>query len=91
MDSNYTYRGDNFAMYGGGIVNNLCPTLVTPWTAGCQAPLSFRFPRQETHSSRSGLSFPSPGSSQLRDQIHISCISDGFFTAEPPGKLLCNA
>ena len=29
----------------------------------------------------------SRGSSQLRDRIRISCLADGFFTAEPPGKL----
>ena len=26
----------------------------------------------------------SRGSSQLRDQNHVSCIASGFFTAEPP-------
>ena len=35
-----------------------CPTLVTPWTAAHQAPLSMGFSRQEHWS---GLSFPSPG------------------------------
>ena len=28
----------------------------------------------------------SRGSSQARDQTHVSCIAGGFFTAEPPGK-----
>jgi len=28
----------------------------------------------------------SRGSSQPRDQTHISCIAGEFFTAEPPGK-----
>ena len=28
---------------GGGLVTKLCPTLVTPWTVTCQAPLSMRF------------------------------------------------
>ena len=28
----------------------------------------------------------SRGSSQPRNQTHISCIAGGFFTAEPPGK-----
>ena len=28
----------------------------------------------------------SRGSSQLRDQTHISCIAGRFFTMEPPGK-----
>ena len=36
----------------------LCPTLVTPWTVACQAPLSMGFSRQEYWSR---LPFPSPG------------------------------
>ena len=43
---------------GGGLVPQLCLTLVTPWTVACQVPLSLEFPRQE---SWSGLPFPSPG------------------------------
>ena len=43
---------------GGGVVTKSCPTLVTPWTVACQAPLSMGFSRQEY---RSGLPFPSPG------------------------------
>ena len=35
-----------------------CPTLLTPWTVACQAPLSLGFPRQEYWH---GLPFPSPG------------------------------
>ena len=45
-------------MCGDGLVAKLCLTLVTPWTAACQAPLSMGFSRQEYWS---GLSFPSPG------------------------------
>ena len=46
-------------MYGGGgLVAKLCPTLATPWTVACQAPLSMGFSRQEYWS---GLPFPSPG------------------------------
>ena len=30
---------------GGGLVTKLCPTLVTPWTVACQAPLSMGFSR----------------------------------------------
>ena len=41
---------------GGGIVAKLCPTLETPWTIACQAPLSMGFSRQEYFS---GLPFPS--------------------------------
>ena len=43
---------------GGGLVAKSCPTLATPWTVACQAPLSMRFSRQEYWS---GLPFPSPG------------------------------
>ena len=41
----------------GGLVTKLCPTLATPWTVACQAPLSMGVPRQEYWS---GLPFPSP-------------------------------
>ena len=43
---------------GVGLVTKSCPTLVTPWTVACQAPLSVGFPIQEYWS---GLPFPSPG------------------------------
>ena len=42
---------------GGGLVARSSPTLVTPWTVACQAPLSIESSRQEY---RSGLPFPSP-------------------------------
>ena len=56
-------------LLGCSVVSN---SFVTPWTVGHQAPLSMRFPRQE---SWSGLPFPSPG--DLLDpgiETHISCI-----------------
>ena len=43
---------------GGGLVAQSCPTLATPWTVACQAPLSMGFPRQEYWSE---LPFPPPG------------------------------
>ena len=43
---------------GGGLVTKSSPTLVTPWTVACQAPLSMEFSRQEYWSE---LPFPSPG------------------------------
>ena len=43
---------------GGASVAKLYPTLVTPWTVACKAPLSMRFSRQ---GYQSGLPFPSPG------------------------------
>ena len=42
----------------GGLVAKSCPTLATPWTVACQAPLFMGFSRQEYWS---GLPFPSPG------------------------------
>ena len=42
---------------GGSLVAKSCPTLVTPWTVACKAPLSMGFSRQEYWS---GLPFPSP-------------------------------
>ena len=41
----------------GGLVAKSCPTLATPWTVACQAPLSMGFFRQEYWSR---LPFPSP-------------------------------
>ena len=41
----------------GGLVAQSCPTLATPWTVACQAPLSMEFSRQEYWS---GFPFPSP-------------------------------
>ena len=43
---------------GGGLVAKSCPTLATPLTVGCHAPLSVGFSRQQYWS---GLPFPSPG------------------------------
>ena len=43
---------------GGGLVTVSCPTVATPWTKACQAPLSMGFSRQDYWS---GLPFPSPG------------------------------
>ena len=36
-------------LYGGGgsLVSKWCPTLATPWTVACQAPLSMGFSRPE--------------------------------------------
>jgi len=45
-------------MVVGGLVAKSCPTLMTPWTVACQAPLSMGFSRQEYWS---GLPFPSLG------------------------------
>ena len=60
--------------------------LVTSWTVVCQAPLSMRFPRQE---SWSGLSFPSPGDlpnpwikSRSSVMQAVSCLKLNFFFSE---------
>ena len=43
---------------GAGSATKSCPTLATPWSIACQAPLFMGFSRQEFWS---GLPFPSPG------------------------------
>ena len=35
-----------------------------------------------------GCHFPPRGSSPTRDRTCISCLADGFFTTEPPGKIV---
>ena len=61
-----------------------CPTLVTPWTVVCQAPLSTGLPRQEYWS---GLPFPSPGDLPDPGIKPVSPeLAGGCFTTEPPGK-----
>ena len=66
------------------LVDNLQPTLMTPWTIAGQAPLSMGFSRQEYWG---GLPFPSPG--DLPDPgIEPMCpaLAGRLFTSEPPGK-----
>ena len=46
-----------YNFHGGGLVTKSCLTLMTPWTAACQTPLSMVFSRKEYWS---GLPFPSP-------------------------------
>ena len=57
---------------------------LTPWTVGCQASQSGIFQARILE----WVAMPSSrGSSQPRDQTHISCVScivGGFFTAEQP-------
>ena len=63
---------------GGGLVAKLCPTLATPWTVACHAPLSMAFSRREYWS---GLPFPSPGgSSRPRDRTRVSGTAGRVFT-----------
>ena len=62
---------------------------VTPWTAAHQAPLSLGFSR---HEYCSGLPCPSPGDLPdpgIKPTSPVSpALAGGFFTTEPPGKLL---
>ena len=61
---------------GGGLVAKSCPTLASPWTVACQAPLSMEFSRQEYWS---GLPFPSPGDLP-RNWTPVSYIACRWFT-----------
>ena len=47
-----------FLAHDSGLVAQSCPTLATPWTVACQAPLSMGFSRPEYWS---GLLFSSQG------------------------------
>ena len=70
---------------GGGLVAKSRPTLATPWTIACQAPLSMKFSRQEYWR---GLSFPS-----VRDFLDAGiepeflALQSDSLLSEPPGKL----
>ena len=70
---------------GGGLVAKSCPTLVTPWTVTCQAPLSMEFSRQEDWSGLPFLSpgdLPDPGIKPMSPEL-----AGELFTTTPPGKL----
>ena len=74
----------DFSSRGGGLVAKLWMTLVTPWTVGCQAPLSMGFIRQEYWS---GLPLPSP--EDLPDpgiEPRSPALEADALTSEPPGK-----
>ena len=66
---------------GGVLVAKSCPTLATPWTVTCQAPLSMGFPRQEDW-SRLPIPFsgvlPAPGI-----EPGSSALAGRIFTTEP--------
>ena len=69
------------------LVAQSCPTLATPWTVACQAPLSMRPPRQEYWS---GLPFLTPGSlphPEIKPRTLVSpALAGWLFTTMPPGK-----
>ena len=59
-------------------VSQSCPTLLTPWTAAHQAPLSMKFSKQDYWS---GLLCPCPGNlPDPRSWTWVSCITGRFFT-----------
>ena len=77
---------DAFLSSFGGLVVKSYPTLATPWTVACQAPLSMAFSGQEYWS---GLPFPSPGDfpnkgikprSPALQQILYQLVFLSFFT-----------
>ena len=59
LTNNFIYWGGQLSQhcYSAMLCIQSCPTLATPWTIACQAPLSLEFSRQEYWS---GLPFPSP-------------------------------
>ena len=65
----------------GGLVHKSCPTLETPRTVACQAPLSKRFSRQEYWSG-----FPCPPQGDFPDprikptSVMSPALVGGFFT-----------
>ena len=62
----------------GGLVAKLCPTLVTPWTVACQAPL-FVGILQERILEWVAIPF-SRGSSRPRNWTEVSSITGRFIT-----------
>ena len=63
-----------------------CPSLATPWTVACQAPLSMEFSRQEY---QSGLPYPPPG--DLHDsgiETRSPMLQTNSLLSEP--VVLCN-
>ena len=59
---------------------------VIPWTVTLQAPLSMGFPRQKY---LSGWPFPPSGDhSDLGLELMSPALANGFFTTEPPGRIM---
>ena len=69
------------------LVTKSCPALLQSHGPH-QVPLSMGFSQARILEWKA-ISF-SRASSRSRDWTHISCIADGFFTTEPPGKLISN-
>ena len=59
-------------------VLSCAPVIPTPWTVGCQAPLSMGFSRQEHWN---GLPFPSPGDLPNSGiEFEFPALAGRFFT-----------
>ena len=72
---------------GGGLVTKSCPTLMTPWTIACQAPLPMGFSRQEYWS---GLPFSSLGDLPNPGIEPRSPVSQAdSLPYEPPRNIFC--
>ena len=67
----------------GGLVAQLCPILVTPWTVACQSPLSMGFPRQEYWNR---LAFPSLGDLPGMNS-RSPALQEISLPTDPPGTL----
>ena len=69
---------------GGGLVTQSCLTLCDPMD--CNPPGSYVHGTSQARTLEwVAISF-SKGSSQSRNQTHISCTAGRFFTTEPPAK-----
>ena len=72
--------------FGGGLVAQSCPALVTPWTVALQVPLSMGFPRQAYWN---WLPFPSPGDLPNPEIAPRSpALQADSLPIEPPGSPL---
>ena len=65
-----------------------CPTLPDPCTVACQAPHVHGISQERL---LEGVAMPSSrGSSQPRDQTHVSCIAGVFFMVWATKEAQCN-
>ena len=76
-------------MGGGGLVTKSCPTLGTPWTVACQAPLSMDSPGKNTgvgcHALHQGI-FLTPGVEPL--SLMCPALAGRFFTTRATREAL---
>ena len=67
----------NFYKNAGGLVTQSCPTLATPWTVACQAPLSMGFSSKNTGV---GCHIPSPGIYISQPRGYSQLYKNSWFT-----------